>query len=63
MSEHQEIAKISKAQRQLETLMSETSSPAVLLALQQAVYYCHLAQDFLGADGLSPDVDLLYKSD
>ncbi|MGE5165792.1 MAG: hypothetical protein ACM3IH_17430 [Sphingobacteriales bacterium] len=58
-----EIAKIDKVQTELQALLDETSSPAVFVSLRHAVYYCHLAKSFLGDDGLSPELDRIYKDD
>jgi len=56
-----EISKIDKVQTEIQNLLDETSSSAVSLSLRYAIYYCHLAKGFLGDDGLSPDLDLIYK--
>jgi hypothetical protein len=58
-----EIAKIEKVQTELQALLDETASPAVSMSLRHAVYYCHLAKSFLGDDGLSPEVDRIYRND
>jgi hypothetical protein len=58
-----EMSKIDKVEADLQALLDETSSPAVSMSLRQAIYYCHLAKGFLGDDGLSPDLDSVYKID
>lgn len=63
MSSEQEISKIAKVQAELQNLLDETASPAVSMSLRHAIYHCHLAKGFLGDDGLSPELDLLYNQD
>jgi hypothetical protein len=63
MSVEKEISEIVEVKSRLEEIMRETSSPAVVMSLQQAIYYCHLAKDFLGDDGLSPELDAIYKGE
>jgi hypothetical protein len=63
MSVEKEILKIVEVESRLVEIVREASSPAVVMSLQQAIHYCHLAKDFLGDDGLSPELDSIYKSE
>lgn len=63
MSAKEEMSQLSEVKSRLEEIMHATPSPAVAMSLQQAIYYCHLAGDFLGDDGLSPELDAIYKSE
>lgn len=58
-----ETAKIDNIQAELQSLLDETANPAVSMSLRHALYYCHLAKGFLGDDGLSPELDGMYKQD
>jgi hypothetical protein len=58
-----EIAKLDQVLGELQVVLDETSSPAVSMSLRHAVYCCHLAKSFLGDDGLSPELDRIYKND
>lgn len=52
-----DLKQLADARNILRALRAQTDSPAVAMALRQAIYYCHLAGAFLGEEGLEPEVD------